>query len=49
MRFRDMRNQCFNLNVSDKDLVDLAYPGLTPYLKEKLESHVFSDVNQVLQ
>jgi hypothetical protein len=48
-RFRGTRNQHFNLNISDKDLVDLAYLGLTPHLKEKLESHVFSDVSQVLQ
>jgi hypothetical protein len=48
-RFRNTRNQYFNLNISDKDLTDLAYSGLTPHLKEKLESHVFSDVNQVLQ
>jgi hypothetical protein len=27
----------------------LAYSGLTPHLKDKLESHVFSDVSQVLQ
>jgi hypothetical protein len=44
-RFRDTRNRCFNLNISDKDLADLAYSGLTPHLKEKLESHVFSDVS----
>jgi hypothetical protein len=44
----DTRNQCFNLNISDKDLADLAYSVLTPHLKEKLESHVFSDVSQVL-
>jgi hypothetical protein len=48
-RFRDTRNQCFNLNISYKDLVDLAYSGLTPHLKDKLESHVFSDISQVLQ
>jgi hypothetical protein len=48
-RFRDTRNRCFNLNISNKDLVDLAYSGLTLHLKEKLESHVFSDVSQVLQ
>jgi hypothetical protein len=47
--FRDTRNQCFNLNISDKDLADLAYSGLIPHLKEKLESHVFSEVSQVLQ
>jgi hypothetical protein len=27
----------------------LAYLGLAPHLKDKLESHVFSDVSQVLQ
>jgi hypothetical protein len=47
-RFRDTRNRCFNLNIFDKDLVDLAYLGLTPHIKEKLESHVFSDVRQIL-
>jgi hypothetical protein len=46
-RFRDTRNWCFNLNISDKDLPDLAYSGLTPHLKDKLESHIFSDVIQV--
>jgi hypothetical protein len=37
------------LNISDKDLADLAYLVLTPHLKEKLESRVFFDVSQVLQ
>jgi hypothetical protein len=37
------------LNISGKDLADLAYLGLTPHLREKLESHMFSDVSQVLQ
>jgi hypothetical protein len=36
------------LNISDKDLADLAYLGLTPHLKEILEIHVFADVSQVL-
>jgi hypothetical protein len=48
-RFRDIRNRCFNLNISDKDLANLAYSGLALYLKEKLESHVFSDDSKVLQ
>jgi hypothetical protein len=48
-RFRDTRNRCFNLNISDKDLADFTYSGLSPHLKEKLESHAFSDVSQVLQ
>jgi hypothetical protein len=37
------------LNISDKDLVDLAYSGLTPHLRDQLESHVLSDISQVLQ
>jgi hypothetical protein len=28
-RFMDTRNQCFNLNISDKDLADMACLGLT--------------------
>jgi hypothetical protein len=48
-RFRDTRNRCFNLNISDKDLTDLAYSRLTPHLKDKLESHEFFYVSQVLQ
>jgi hypothetical protein len=46
-RLRDTRNQCFNLNISDKYLADLAYLGLSSHLREKLESYVFSDVSQV--
>jgi hypothetical protein len=48
-RFRDTKNQCFNLNIFDKNHVDLAYSGLTSHLREKLESHIFSDISQVLQ
>jgi hypothetical protein len=48
-RFRDTRNWYFNLNISDKDLANLAYSGLSSHLGEKLESHVFSDISQVLQ
>jgi hypothetical protein len=45
-RFRDTRNQYFNLNISDKDLAVLAYSGLSPLLKEKLESHILSDISR---
>jgi hypothetical protein len=40
---------CFNFNISNKDLADSAYSRLSPLLKEKLESHAFSVVSQVLQ
>jgi hypothetical protein len=32
-RFRDTRNRCFNLNISNKDLADLTYSRLTPHIK----------------
>jgi hypothetical protein len=48
-RFRDTRNRCFNLNIFDKDLANIGYSGLSPHLKEKLESQVFSDISHILQ
>jgi hypothetical protein len=47
-RFGEMRNRCYNLTIGEKDLVDLAFAGLSSYLREKLEGHAFLDVNQVL-
>jgi hypothetical protein len=37
------------LNISEKDLADLTYSGLSLHLREKQENHVFSDVSQILQ
>jgi hypothetical protein len=48
-RFRETRNKCYNLTIGEKDLADLAFVGLSSYLKEKLEGQNFLDVNQVLQ
>jgi hypothetical protein len=47
-RFRDIKNLCFSLTISDKDLADLIFNGLHSYVKEKLEDHIFTSVNQVL-
>jgi hypothetical protein len=44
--FRNTRNWCFNLNISDKDLTD---SGLSLHLNEKLDGHNFYDVSQVLK
>jgi hypothetical protein len=44
-RFRNIRNRCFTLNIFDKDLAD---SRLSLLLKEKIESHTFSNVSQVL-
>ena len=36
-RFREVRNQCYNLTITEKDLVDLAFVGLTSYIRDKLD------------
>jgi hypothetical protein len=30
--FREVRNRCYNLTIAEKDLADLAFAGLIPYL-----------------
>jgi hypothetical protein len=47
--FREVRNRCYNLTITEKDLVDLDFAGLTPYLKDKLDGQEFSETNQLLQ
>jgi DNA repair ATPase RecN len=36
-RFREVRNRCNNLTIAENDLADLAFAGLTPYLRDKLD------------
>jgi hypothetical protein len=48
-QFREVRNWCYNLTIEEKDLVDLAFAGLTPYLRDKLDGQEFSNTNQLLQ
>jgi DNA repair ATPase RecN len=36
-RFTKVRNRCYNLTIVEKDLADLAFAGLTPYLRDKLD------------
>ena len=43
-RFKEVKNRCFNLSISDKDLVDVALNGLRSYLKEKLERFAYPRV-----
>jgi hypothetical protein len=46
--FRKVRNRCYNLTIAEKDLVDLAFASLTPYLRDKLDGQEFFDTNQLL-
>jgi hypothetical protein len=47
-QFSEVRNQCYNLTIAEKDLAHLAFAGLTPYLKDKLDGQEFFDTNQLL-
>jgi hypothetical protein len=48
-RFREIKNQCFHLNISERDLTDLCFTSLRPNIKEKLEHYEFLNVNQLMQ
>jgi hypothetical protein len=48
-RFRDTKNRCYSLIISEKDLAELALNGLRSHIKEKLEGYEFLTINQVLQ
>jgi hypothetical protein len=48
-RFRETRNNCYNLTIGGKDLADLSFAALASYLKEKMEGKEFMGLNQVLQ
>jgi hypothetical protein len=47
--FREVRNRCYNLTIAEKDLADLAFAGLTPYLRDMLDGQEFFDTNQLMQ
>ena len=46
-RFKDIKNECFNLSLSEKDLVDLALAGLRSSYREKLDGSSFYFINQL--
>ena len=37
-RSRDIRNRCYSLTISDRNLADLVFAGLLDFHKAKLES-----------
>ena len=46
-KFKDIKNRCFNLSLSKKDLVDLALAGLHSSYREKLDGSSFYSINQL--
>lgn len=48
-RFRDIKNRCFHLAISKRELTYLALNVLCSSSKEKIEHYEFLIVNQLLQ
>ena len=47
-RFREVRNKCYSLTLSDRQLAELAFQGLLPSLKEKYASQEFESLSQLV-
>ena len=48
-RFRDTKNCCYSLVITERDLADFVLSGLRTHIRERLEGHEFLNINQVLQ
>ena len=46
-RFRDVKNRCFSLVLSDQQLAEVAFQGLLPHIKEKYTSQEFYSISQM--
>ena len=44
-RFRDAKNWCFSLVLSDQQLAEVAFQGLLPHIKEKYASQEFYNIS----
>jgi hypothetical protein len=45
---RDVKNKCYSLVLDDWQLVDLAFQGLLPHLKDKYTSQEFESLNHLV-
>src|SRR6185312_12946844 len=46
-RFRDIKNRCFSLVLSDQYLTEVAFQGLLPHIKKKYASQEFYSISQM--
>src|SRR6185437_4205326 len=46
-RFRDVKNRCFSLVLSDQQLAEVTFQGLLPHIKEKYASQEFYNISQM--
>nr|ABA94546.1 retrotransposon protein, putative, unclassified [Oryza sativa Japonica Group] len=48
-RFREVRNKCFSLSLTDAQLADLAFQGMIPPIREKFSSEDFNSLSHLIQ
>lgn len=48
-RFRDIRNRCYSLSLTDSQLADLAFQGLLGPIRERFSSQEFDSLAQLAQ
>jgi hypothetical protein len=48
-RFRDVRSRCYSLNLSNEQLADLAFQGLSASIKDKFFCHKFDSLAHLMQ
>ena len=46
-RFRDGKNRCYSLVLSDQQLAEVAFHGLLPHIKEKYASQEFDSISKM--
>src|SRR6185312_3104060 len=46
-RFRDVKNRCYSLVLSDQQLAEVAFNGLLPHIKNKYASQEFESISQI--
>jgi len=46
-RFRDVKNRCYSLVLSDQQLAEVAFNGLLPHIKDKYASQEFESISQI--
>lgn len=46
-RFRDFKNRCYSLVLSDQQLAEIAFQGLLPHIKGKYTSQEFDSTSQM--
>jgi hypothetical protein len=42
---RETRNKCYSLTIREKDLAKLAFVGLIPTMRDKMDEQDFADIN----